>query len=727
MPRLEQTSITDLPQGQIQADRFQQANPEDFGQETGQAIENAGAGVQSYGADEQEIASDKAQIWAIRAGADAAVATTQMATQMQQDPNFAKKYGEDGSGYAKAFEQNYSDYTDTVLGKAPNPETQRYLSQQLTEVGKTAMRDAIGYQASVGATWAKNNVQQTLDAFGRAAASNPQHYSEYLDQMQLAVQKTPYLSEQDRIELATSTKENMAEGAAMGWAKDNPEAALDTLRPQTLAQFKPTPRVESALANGQNVQLPNNTGGDTVKPYDVGKMQAVINQVNTPNAQLDPIFDKIGKAYGIDPKELKLRTAAESGLDPKAVGPMTSSGQAKGLAQLTDAKAKELGVTDPYDPGQAITAMAQIVSASMKTSGGDTSKTDMTYYGGNNSQAWGSNTKQYAENLNAVRMSLHGDTGSNPATFQDVLSMTAAGGAKQPVQEPGAPQFFNDLSWEKQYATIMQARQGVQFNQTRDIQLQTYANQQQQLAGRKFMSDSFSSLANKTLNPQSIIDNPNLSYGEKKNMMEGLHADLLGLAKDDPVKVNGMYEEMMLPVNDPQRISTEGQVWAEMAKGGLSVNSAKDMVKYMQDRQGPQGEVNNKMFDDFLKNGENVINPKNSFSLPDASKEQSTYYFKTAARMAIENGRANGLSTQDMLNPQSKNYIGGLINQFKGSGGTPNAGAINPYLNASGQIPNQNGTSPARPVISTQKDRDALPDNSYYFTPDGQTHYKAGK
>lgn len=724
-----QTGIDQLPQGQIQADRFQQANPEDFGAETGQAIENAGRGVESYGADQQEVAQDKAQIWGIRAGADAALAATQMQIQMQQDPNFSKKYGEDGNGYTKAFEQKYQDYTDNVMGQAPDAETQRYLSQQLTEVGKTAMRDAMGTQASIGATWAKNNIQQTLDAYGRAAAANPQHYGEYLSQMQLAVDKTPYLSADDRIKLATETKQNMAEGAAMGWARDNPEAALGALRPDTLAQFRPTPRVEAALANGQNIQLPNNTGGDTVKPYDAAHMADIINQVKTPNAQLDPIFDKIGKAYGIDPQELKLRTAVESGLNANAVGPQTSSGQAKGLAQLTDAKAKELGVTNPFDPVQSITAMAQVISNCAKTSGGDTSKIDMTYYGGNNTAAWGSNTKQYAENLNCVRQSLHGDTGANPASFQDVLNSAINGGSREPVKQNGVPDFFNDLTWEKQYSTIMAARQGVEFNQTRQIQMQTYAKQQQELMARKFMSDSFDAVANKKMNPQDIVSNPNLSFEDKKNMLDALHSDVMGQGKDDAGAVNSAFAAIHAPADDPNRITSESQIWG-MIGHGISVNTAKELRDELQKRGTPQGEMENKQLSDFLAAGKSQISPSTMFSLPDPLKERNYADFSYAVRNAIKN-RPEGVSVMDMMNKNSKNYVGYLIDNFSRTPDQVNrdyANALTPKgATPAGGPPSgmTNGKAPP-PVITGAQDAayKSLKSGEAFVTPDGVTRIK---
>jgi len=46
----------------------------------------------------------------------------------------------------------------------------------------------------------------------------------------------------------------------------------------------------------------------------------------------------------------------ESRYNPKAVGPKTKAGQAKGVMQLTDATAKSLGVADPFNPEENINA-----------------------------------------------------------------------------------------------------------------------------------------------------------------------------------------------------------------------------------------------------------------------------------------------------------------------------------------------------------------------------------
>ena len=66
----------------------------------------------------------------------------------------------------------------------------------------------------------------------------------------------------------------------------------------------------------------------------------------------DPLIQEASKKYGLPPYLIRSVILAESGGNPKAV----SKVGAQGLMQLMPATAQELGVTDPFDPGQNIDA-----------------------------------------------------------------------------------------------------------------------------------------------------------------------------------------------------------------------------------------------------------------------------------------------------------------------------------------------------------------------------------
>ena len=89
--------------------------------------------------------------------------------------------------------------------------------------------------------------------------------------------------------------------------------------------------------------------GDAVGGTSLGKIRP-----GTPFADL---FNKAGLRNGVDPALLAAVARQESGYDPRAVSPAG----AQGLMQLMPATARGLGVSDPFDPAQAIDGAARML------------------------------------------------------------------------------------------------------------------------------------------------------------------------------------------------------------------------------------------------------------------------------------------------------------------------------------------------------------------------------
>ena len=70
------------------------------------------------------------------------------------------------------------------------------------------------------------------------------------------------------------------------------------------------------------------------------------------------LFQTAGERYGVDPALLAAVAGAESGYEPSAV----SRAGAQGLMQLMPGTAAGLGVTDPFDPAQAIDGAARLLA-----------------------------------------------------------------------------------------------------------------------------------------------------------------------------------------------------------------------------------------------------------------------------------------------------------------------------------------------------------------------------
>ena len=92
----------------------------------------------------------------------------------------------------------------------------------------------------------------------------------------------------------------------------------------------------------------------------------------------DELLTQAAAKEGIDASLLKAVARAESNLDATAV----SSAGAKGVMQLMDGTARELGVTNVYDPAQNIAAGAKYLKQMLTRYGGDVTRALAAYNAG---------------------------------------------------------------------------------------------------------------------------------------------------------------------------------------------------------------------------------------------------------------------------------------------------------------------------------------------------------
>ena len=89
-------------------------------------------------------------------------------------------------------------------------------------------------------------------------------------------------------------------------------------------------------------------------------------------------FEKASTTYNVDKRLLIAVAKTESDFNPKA----TSGVGAKGIMQLMDSTAKDLGVTNSYDPEQNIMGGAKLLSQLLKKYDGDRNKALAGYNAG---------------------------------------------------------------------------------------------------------------------------------------------------------------------------------------------------------------------------------------------------------------------------------------------------------------------------------------------------------
>lgn len=99
---------------------------------------------------------------------------------------------------------------------------------------------------------------------------------------------------------------------------------------------------------------------------------------STGKAELQAMADAAADRHGVDRNLFRAVVTQESGWDPRA----TSRVGAKGLCQLMDKTAAEVGVTDAYDPAQSLEGGARYLKKMLDMNGGNTMRALASYNAG---------------------------------------------------------------------------------------------------------------------------------------------------------------------------------------------------------------------------------------------------------------------------------------------------------------------------------------------------------
>jgi Skp family chaperone for outer membrane proteins len=426
IPSYDNTQVA--PSGGINA----QATPDDFGAGVGAGIQRLAQGgmaaaqdLQRIGVDQQRIqnaiAQDQDTVWAYDAvGKSLQGMQTDLTNKVNSfDPN-DPKFSENISNLTSDLNAQMEQQRDQLIGSARSEGAARVLAKTWSLQSRSLMSHVISEQARLSAAYTGQQVNNVYSAAENAVAANPDSYAEqtaHLSGMVAQLNVDPA----KKIAFNEQGEKKLALVAGTTVAATNPAEFLGNVGVQG-GRLTSSGSIKGAVPGGPQFSLPQNYGADTVHAYDAATIQKRAAQVKTPN-QYDADINAAAAETGVDPQELKLSLAVESDFNPNAVGPMTKSGTAKGIAQITDANAKAAGI-DPFNPQQAIRWAAKHMADTLKANNGSVTAMDNVYYSGQpTSDASMPNTQQYVANKAAVRQAL-GSVSTPGSDLPQVQPMT---------------------------------------------------------------------------------------------------------------------------------------------------------------------------------------------------------------------------------------------------------------------------------------------------------------
>jgi soluble lytic murein transglycosylase-like protein len=117
------------------------------------------------------------------------------------------------------------------------------------------------------------------------------------------------------------------------------------------------------------------------------------------SADIDTAIEEAAARHNVDPNLVRAVVKVESNFNPNAV----SRKGAMGLMQLMPSTARQLKVTNPFDPGQNVDAGVRHLKQLLESYGGDIKLTLAAYNAGAGAVARSSGVPRYTETQNYVR------------------------------------------------------------------------------------------------------------------------------------------------------------------------------------------------------------------------------------------------------------------------------------------------------------------------------------
>ena len=634
MPQINEYTQQNTAQGALGT---RQASGADYGADVGKATQNFGAGMadasqQLYQIQQEEDVT-KVHVKMAKAQADMEQKFKDMATQaVPGTKDFADQMQTQVQEYMSSAQDGVSTRAGASLFARMSGDMNGYFQ------GK-----AINFQAQLDGEAAKNNYVDILQNYGKIAFNDPTALGMVTKQGLEAIDDPKGIF--SRIDQATRDSfkraftNDLNEAAVRGMAQHSPEYLLGRIAPDIMASFKQTTRVSNSigLAPGEQVVadgprgIRNNNPGNISKTSEAwgGEVQGKDERYKSFATPEDGIA-AIGKNLMAYQNKHGINTV--SGIISRwaPANENDTAGYIKQVAQSLGVQPdQQVNVSDPA-------VMTGLTKAIIQRENGKNPYSD----------------DQIRSGLAAAVTGGRPDTQSNgPANLNAFVK-------DQPPAKIGIAA-FDSLPWQKQYDLVQTAEQQVRANMVRDNQVQALKDKQSAEQQDKTMQGMLEKIQKDQLTPDDVMGST-LNFQQKEHMLRSIDAQTNKLNKTDPRIWNDVWTRINLPEDDPQKIVDPDTLYGYVGKG-ISLNDMGQLQAVITGKGGPTAELRKA----FIKQAQSRISGSNPMmGIADPEGDQQFYAFMSTFQQSISDGQKEGKSMSQMLNPQSKDYVGWTIDKY---------------------------------------------------------------
>jgi hypothetical protein len=571
----------------------------------------------------------------------------QMANETQPgDQTFVQRVGD---SFAEEF-KNLSSNVKTQAG-------QKLFASEASNMRSQFMAEAVGIQSSLDGKFATNQYDTLKNSYGTIVSQDNTRLDESLEKINQAIDdKGSIFSRVDqsvRDKLKAQAAEDMTVFAARGFVRRHPGVATESL-PENLRNS-----LRNQTVNPPTPGLPPNLGAETVKPYNQSQMTYISNKIDAPSIY-DDRFKAAANRYGLDWRELKMRSVAESGLNPSA----ESSQGAGGIMQFTEEKAAELGI-NRNDPTDSIFGAARLLAKYKAAAGGDMAKVDMMYYGGESGKGWGPNTKQYAANLAAVRQ-ISGLGGTQtPESFANTGPGTAGGDEAWKKVKTGI-EVLDRLPPDKLFSVLQEA----DHYETAFRAEQDRARVQQNREKSEMQDARANGVMERIVNPNDknggvisesqIMEIPDLSWEKRHSLIQFKSAyekEQSREIKSHPAAFNAFIDRIYAPENDPNKIYGTEDIIKAFNNREISYPEFRQLQNEITELKSGSTNGFRKDYNSALETVNMMFSRSIQGQIDPASSASAAYQFRQYAEREISKARQDKRDPYELLNPKSPDFL----------------------------------------------------------------------